>query len=170
MESQISNNKYKLYTEPNSMLKLYKKLDSNLKYFNKCYYLIANKIEPLNKMNFYDKISVVKNNNTFYFEVNTCGYAQSIVRWYNNQSRNVFFDKFFIIINYYYKKCLQIQKINRNYPKVFSSLSKMYLNLGENLIVLLNILAITYNQDVLILEQISEHKVKITKFKQILNS
>jgi len=170
METHQVNNIHKYYTESESMLKLYRKLDSNLKYFNKCYYAIANKIEPLNKMNFYDKISVKKNKNSFYFEVDTCGYSQSIVKWYYNQSRNIFFDKFFIIIKYYYKKCLQIQKINRVYPKVFSSVSKMYVNLGENLIVLLNILAITYNQDFIILEQIGEHKEKIAKMKQVLNS
>lgn len=168
MVNQTLHDKYVLYNDPDSMRKLYQILDSNLKHFNWSYYLIANKIAPLNKMKQFDKITIKQTKNTFCFQVDTQSLTQPVIRWFNGQSRSKFFNKFFMIINYYYKKCLQIEKINISYPKVFSSVCKMYLNLGENLIGLLNTLEITYNQDKQILEQIYSYKHKISNGKQIL--
>ena len=168
MVGQINNNKHNLYIDPNSMLKLYHTLDSNLKYFSRSYYLLANKIAPLNKMKLHDKVSVKQTKNSFYFQVDTRGFSQPVVRWFNGQSRKKFFKKFFMIVDYYHKKCVQIQKVNTSYPKVFSSVCNMYVNLGENLIGLLSTFEITYSQDKEILKQIMLCKQKISQGKQII--
>lgn len=53
-------NKQLFYDDPNAITKLYVYLDSKLKDFNKQYYLLFNKINPLNKIKPNDKISIGK--------------------------------------------------------------------------------------------------------------
>lgn len=170
MVNRLINDKHVLYNDPNSMLKLYHTLDAYLKHFNKCYYLVSNKIKPLNKMKSNDKISVKNSNGSFFFQVDSCCLYQPISRWLNNQSRNRFFKKFFMITDYYHKICLQIQDINTIYPKVFSSVCSMYENLGENLLCILNTLLITYKNDIYVQNLINFLKKKISDSKNFLYS
>lgn len=170
MVNQIANDKHVLYNDPESMLKLYHYLDSKLSYFNRCYYLIYNKISPLNKLKSNDKITIKYSQNSFLFEVDNSRLSQPIIRWFYSQSRNKIFDKFFMIINYYHKICLEIQKITISYPKVFTSVTNMYGTLGENIICILNILLNTYNSDVKSQTRIKSLKDTIRKSKSLLNT
>ena len=72
-----------------------------------------------------------------------------------------FFSKFFMIVDYYHKTCCYIQEINNNYPKVFTNTLIMFLNLGENIIYILNILLQTYIKDIKSIEFINFCKEKI---------
>ncbi len=170
MVNQITNDKDIFYNDPESMLKLYHYLDSKLSYFNRCYYLIYNKINPLNKLTPNDKISVKKYNGSFIFHVDNSRLSQPIVRWFYSQSRNKIFDKFFMIINYYHKICLEIQKITISYPKVFTSITNLYETLGENIICILNILLSTYNSDLKSITCINSLKDSVKKSKSSLNT
>ncbi len=170
MVNQIANDKHVLYNDPESMLKLYHYLDSKLSYFNRCYYLLYNKINPLNKLKPNDKISIKHFQGSFDFHVDNSGFSQPIIRWFCSQSRDKFFDKFFMIINYYHKICLEIQKINITYPKVFTSTTNMYGTLGENIICILNILLTTYESDLKSKTKINSLKDTIKKSKSLLNT
>ncbi len=170
MVNQIANDKHIFYNDPESTIKLYHYLDSKLSYFNKCYYLIYNKINPLNKLTPNDKISVKNFNGSFIFHVDDSGLSQPIVRWFHSQSRNKIFDKFFMIINYYHKICLEIQKITISYPKVFTSITNLYETLGDNIICILNILLYTYNSDIKSIIRINSLKDNIRKSKNLLNT
>jgi hypothetical protein len=170
MSNQIANDKHVLYNDPDSMLKLYYYLDSKLSHFNRCYYLMFNKIKPLNKIKPKDKITIRYSQASFSFQVDDCGLSQPLVRWFNAQSRNKFFDKLFMIIDYYHKICLEIQQINQTYPKVFSSTTNMYDALGENIICILNILFVTYKSDFKSGSRINSFKDQIRKSKSLLNT
>ena len=93
--------------------------------------------------------------NNFYFVINSSGLTQPIIRWFCQQSRVKFFSKFFMIVDYYHKTCCYIQEINNNYPKVFTNTLIMFLNLGENIIYILNILLQTYIKDIKTIEFIN---------------
>ncbi len=170
MSKQIANDKHVIYNDPASMLKLYYYLDSKVSHFNRCYYLIQNKISPLNKIKPNDKISVKYSHGSILFKVDNHGLSQPLVRWFNSQSRKKFFNKFFIIINYYHKKCLEIQEINIIYPKVFSTITTIYDNLGENIICILNTLLITYRNDNNVKTYINTFKNKIRESRSYLHT
>ncbi len=170
MVNQIANDKHIFYNDPESMLKLYHYLDSKLSYFNRCYYLVYNKINPLNKLNHNDKISIRYLQGSFFFHVDNSGISQPIIRWFYSQSRNKFFDKFFMIINYYHKICLEIQDITIIYPKVFTSTTNMYGTLGENMICILNVLLDTYKSDLESKKRINSFKDQVRKSKSLLNT
>ncbi len=162
-------NKQLFYDDPNAITKLYVYLDSKLKDFNKQYYLLFNKINPLNKIKPNDKISVGKLENSFCFSINPNGLSQPIVRWFYSQSRKKVFSKFFIIINHYYKICQSIYDINKIYPNVLRSLCSMYYNLGETIICICNVLLQTYGSNYESVKIINTYKTRVSNGLQLLS-
>lgn len=161
-------NKQLFYDDPTAITKLYVYLDSKLKDFNKQYYLLFNKINPLNKMKPKEKIFVKKLENSFCFSINPIGLSQPIVRWFYGQSRKKFFSKFFIIISHYYKICQSISDINKIYPNVLKSVCSMYYNLGETIICISNILLQTYGSNSKSVKIINTCKTHVSEGLQLL--
>lgn len=161
MVAQISNNKYLQYQTTNSKLNFYKYIKLKTNQFNLRYWLISNKIDPLNKLKPGDKISVKKMENSFCFQIVPKGLSQPVIRWFTNQSKSDFFLKFFMLIDYYHKTCNYMGKTTKKYYQYFTSIYSMYQNLGEIIICICNVLLQTYSSHNNSINFINICKIKI---------
>ena len=136
--------------------------------FNKFFFFYNNLLKPLLEIELYDKIDIynipitnpIINPNTnpniklidinilhFSLKLNKFSKFQSIKRYLYNQSRELTFTKLFIIFNEYDKILEEIIYINNNFYYLYQIKDK-FKNFNKQLILSLDLLLNTYNNDI----------------------
>ena len=127
--------------------------------FNKIFFFFNNLLKPLLEIELYDKIGIynipITNPNIKSIDINILNFSlflnkyskfQSIKRYISNQSRQLTFTKLLIIFNEYDKILEELIYINNSFYYL-NQIKDKFKNFNRQLILSLDLLLTTYNND-----------------------